>query len=478
MKNSLVAALLLVVRLTLSSTSLAALVGQRAEDDETAVARATTTMRALTTRHDENINSNSNELQQDGPRNLQDDSSRTSTSTEGVVYDVVVIGAGWAGIAAARALQEEGGPDLNFVVLEADERIGGRCRTETLKGNATTAAASAAAGGTEGQNGSNSNNNNNDDDDGIMVELGCQWLHGASKLHPVYNLAVEAGMSMIPSTYESTGYWSNAYNTSEGNDINDVNNDDGDNSSSSDGEPHRVNSTDFQEFVRKYYRESFKPFYKELGKSVNNDKSLRVAADRFVAQNNVTGNDRLAFETALDTKIVHEYAADLNDLSLWWWNEDYWLDSEAGDAILLGLGQSGVLEYATRPVKNKIRLSTQITSVNWSPTGNKDVVVSYRNSNDGTLHKITAKNVIVTVSLGVLQEGSIRFSPALPRLKRDAIKRLGQGLYNKAFVVWNDDQELPWPNDVEWLVRIAPLGQQVRTCIAYFARFRLFRNKK
>jgi monoamine oxidase len=48
-----------------------------------------------------------------------------------VTIDVVVIGAGFAGLSAARALREEG---LRAVVLEARDRCGGRVYTTTLEG--------------------------------------------------------------------------------------------------------------------------------------------------------------------------------------------------------------------------------------------------------------------------------------------------------------------------------------------------------
>lgn len=73
-------------------------------------------------------------------------------------YDVVVIGAGFAGLAAARHLHEAG---LSVVVLEALDRVGGRAQT-----------VKTAAG---------------------QIELGAQWFHGTSG-HPVYDYAVSKGL--------------------------------------------------------------------------------------------------------------------------------------------------------------------------------------------------------------------------------------------------------------------------------------------
>ncbi|PDS81399.1 NAD(P)/FAD-dependent oxidoreductase [Rhizobium sp. L43] len=63
--------------------------------------------------------------------------------------DVVIIGAGAAGIAAARRLQATR-PDLSILLLEAGDRLGGRAWTVGLSGVA-----------------------------GVALDLGCGWLHGA-----------------------------------------------------------------------------------------------------------------------------------------------------------------------------------------------------------------------------------------------------------------------------------------------------------
>ena len=61
-------------------------------------------------------------------------------------YDVVIIGAGAAGVATGRRLRETR-PDLSFCVLEASRSTGGRARTAMV--------------------------------DGLPLDLGCGWLHGA-----------------------------------------------------------------------------------------------------------------------------------------------------------------------------------------------------------------------------------------------------------------------------------------------------------
>ena len=138
------------------------------------------------------------------------------------------------------------------------------------------------------------------------------------------------------------------------------------------------------------------------------------------------------------------------------WNEDYVINNidhmiEQG----VGKGYSGVLNHYATPFADRVRYNSLVTSINWSSTSK--VVVTYSNSGSTTI--VNAKKVIITVPLGVLQKGSINFTPALPSWKSNAINKLGVGTYNKVILQWNDDVTLPWP-DVEWLEKIAKWGDQ------------------
>jgi monoamine oxidase len=120
-----------------------------------------------------------------------------------------------------------------------------------------------------------------------------------------------------------------------------------------------------------------------------------------------------------------------------------------------GKGYTGVLNYYAAPFADRVRYNSLVTSINWSSSSN--AVVTY--SNYGSTSTVNAKKVIVTVPLGVLQKGSINFTPALPTWKSTAINKLGMGTYNKIILQWNDDDTLPWPN-VEWIEKISKLGDQ------------------
>jgi len=78
---------------------------------------------------------------------------------------IVVVGAGIAGLAAARRLADEG---LRVTVLEARERIGGRVWTDTSLG--------------------------------VPIDLGAAWIHGTDG-NPIVTLAAEAGVKTVETDF-------------------------------------------------------------------------------------------------------------------------------------------------------------------------------------------------------------------------------------------------------------------------------------
>ncbi len=79
--------------------------------------------------------------------------------------DVVIIGAGAAGLAAARTLEGSG---LSSLILEARDRIGGRAHTVIVGDN-------------------------------IPFDLGCSWLHSADR-NSVVEIAEDLGYEIGSTT--------------------------------------------------------------------------------------------------------------------------------------------------------------------------------------------------------------------------------------------------------------------------------------
>lgn len=77
-----------------------------------------------------------------------------------------------------------------------------------------------------------------------------------------------------------------------------------------------------------------------------------------------------------------------------------------------------------------IRLETPVKAVNQSENG---VTVI---SSDGAAYK--GQYVLSTQTLGCLKNNSIDYSPALPELKKEAINAMGMGTFDKAILVFDD----------------------------------------
>ncbi len=86
----------------------------------------------------------------------------------------------------------------------------------------------------------------------------------------------------------------------------------------------------------------------------------------------------------------------------------------------------------------EINLNYAVEAVEWGADGATLVV-------GGEAHAFDA--VIVTLPIGVLQAGTVRFDPPLPNEKQDAIGKLGLGLLNKLYLKFDRpfwDVDKPW----------------------------------
>jgi monoamine oxidase len=325
--------------------------------------------------------------------------------------DVVIIGAGWAGLGAARRLESKKIP--NFVVLEGRHDIGGRCRTVPME-------------------------------DGVSVaELGAQWIHGAqAKSNPLYQIALESGVAMARSGYDSTV----VYKEEEDGQVQDV-------------------THMYEEMRKELMEDGFFPYQAKRQDKDDDDITLRQCADDYLRKINATPEQRTWLNYILDSDITQEYSGSVEDTSMHWWDSD--LDPKGGDVHVAQDMQGGymsIMRHYAQPVQDRIQLNSKVTCIDWSSTN--QVVVRYTlggNSND--VHELRAKHVLITVPLGVLKAKTISFVPELPIAKQRVISRMKMGLLNKCLFLWDDQyaDNLPWPKDKEWIEKISDKNQGLWT---------------
>ncbi len=134
-------------------------------------------------------------------------------------------------------------------------------------------------------------------------------------------------------------------------------------------------------------------------------------------------------------------AADTSSLSAQHWDQD--TELEGGDVMFPG-GYAQIPRALARGLD--IRLESPVSEVT------RDGPSVRVRANDESL---AAAAVIVTLPLGVLKAGSVRFTPALPEQKLASIDRLGFGLSNKVALVFDEPF---WPLHAQHFL-VTPRGE-------------------
>lgn len=296
------------------------------------------------------------------------------------IFDVIIIGAGVAGLNAAQELVKTG---QNIIILEARDRIGGRVNPIKFEES--------------------------------MIDLGAQFIHGKSKLNPVMNLI---NNSKDKYTVHKVN-WDDGYYYSGNGRSNQI----------PDGK------------LDKHYRLSEKALslvYKKRTKNHKNredDLSLGeelCSAIEIVAKKNKNVDIDL-LNMCTKTEILDDYAVDMENLSLYHWDQDD--EFNGGDCVISKFGYQPILNILSEGLN--ISLNQIVTNIKQNKKDN--VIVTCKN---GT--QFIGKKIISTLPLGVLKSNSINFEPKLPEPVIESINRLGFGNLEKVIIKFSKQF---WPND-------------------------------
>lgn len=399
-------------------------------------------------------------------RSKQDESKPTATDetrptnndkNEGEdVLDVVIIGAGWAGLGAGRYFWEKQRDDFRFCILEGQTTIGGR--SKTLHPISKEYA------------------------DNSMLELGSQWIHGAHRRNRVFQLALKHDMLLHfdsgDDAWDSSAIWVDRVVDEGTLTIEDMIN----NPSLKKPPRRRPERMDpdiedqlstrlmkgrkgFYPFLFSYTARQKKQWKKDRCKDPRMPEqpppaSIRDVYDLFCEEKQLSTQDRKYLQYLLENDFTQEYAASVEDIDAEWCDHDkeysggdvhFGLWKEKADRGNVQGGYSELIRRFAEPLLKEglIQCHCKVTSID---TSNEPVVIEYQRTTqrpDGestTQHRMLADCVLCTVPLGALKAGSIQFRPLLPDAKTQAIQKLGMGIYNKVVFVWTPDQrsQLPW----------------------------------
>lgn len=150
-----------------------------------------------------------------------------------------------------------------------------------------------------------------------------------------------------------------------------------------------------------------------------------------VQTNGATGNGQ-GMDEKLASRLLRwhianlEYAcaSDISKISLMHWDQDdpYGF---SGEHVLLKGGYEPLINGLVFGLERNLKLKSKVSAIEYSETGGP--VYVQVESILGEKERHVFDSVLVTVPLGVLKQRSIKFQPALPIKKQEAIDRLGYG---------------------------------------------------
>ena len=304
--------------------------------------------------------------------------------------DVLILGAGMSGIAAAKTLFDNG--VTNFIILEARDEIGGRMRAVDFAG--------------------------------VKVEAGASWIQGVDttgsaeyETNPIWTLAQQCGLQGEFSDYDSLQVYSN-----NGGGV--------------------VSSADLRwDDIESAYegaakdsiamQEAGEPDTSVRAALINNGWTPATEADNFVDWFNL---DFCFAEPPDNTSLYRTQPTPTYDI---FGEEDFFVTDQRGYAYLAECLGAEFLN------DDRLRLNTTVNLIEYT-----DDCVCATDFNEV---KYCANYGIYTFSIGVLQDEQInlKFEPDLPQYKIDAINTFSSALYLKIFVEFN---ETFW-DDVEYIGR-------------------------
>ena len=282
---------------------------------------------------------------------------------------VLVIGAGFAGLSAARALRQSG---MNVVVLEARSRPGGRVLTDRSLG--------------------------------FPIDLGPSWLHGGPR-NPLKTLAEGSGIATQVSNYANFRF-----------------------TNASSGRRLQVAPAELLETAQKFSNAMSSAFlWSALYTSSAATRGLSVAD---------------VFEAAVRRIEAREGPIDRGVIALQRWVLESNLAApleEVGATALLDDSGTGVGNEVLPPddrlvtagMDHLISLLALDLDIRY---GQVVQAIAWRSGAvtiDTAGAQWQADNVVVTLPIGVLADGSVRFDPPLPASIAEPMSRLRMGLLNK-----------------------------------------------
>lgn len=303
--------------------------------------------------------------------------------------DVLILGAGIAGIAAGKRLNEAG--ITNVLILEAQDRIGGRIRKDEVGG--------------------------------VAIELGANWIQGIDPVepdrHPLWKLAQRCGG--LVGSYQ--GVEANIVYDEQGNNITNTS---------------QLRFDDYDASFAAALKISFNRTAANMP-DISTRQGLTMAgwtpltpADNYVEWASFDLCSAKPPDIASLNRsdpLTYELYGDPDR------TEDYFVHDPDGFEKIVDCLANDFLQPGDNDKQSRLQLNATVNEIEWS-----DECVCAIATENGEEQKYCAPYAIITFSIGVLQsdESNVTFVPDLPASKLDVISQFCMAHYLKLFVEFNE----------------------------------------
>ncbi|XP_065832722.1 uncharacterized protein [Oscarella lobularis] len=316
------------------------------------------------------------------------------TSVTVVASKVIIVGGGLSGLMAAWKLSDAG---IDFLLLESRDVLGGRVSTLDFSDSSGSHPINVGP---------------------ISINTGAKWIHGACSdiENTAWLLTKKYNIATNETDYKNVAVFNQ----------------------------NRFCETDEIACTAPYDDIEKKLDTVNKDKKDSNDakKSLRDALKK--SNWNPAGNHlKMAYEWY---HVDYEYAASADQLAAFrvdlkvYENEGKEMmvtDSRGFAELIRKIAAESGIKSCTDSL-TKLQCSSIVTNVNYGKSA-QNVTVTVQNAISGERTEITADYVLITVSLGVLQNNRIVFDPPLPTAKESAIDKFGMGNLTTIFAKFNND---------------------------------------
>lgn len=182
----------------------------------------------------------------------------------------------------------------------------------------------------------------------------------------------------------------------------------------------------------------------------DSDLSVEAAVQRGLNWSKLSAQDQQLVNFLLSGNIEQEVAGSSSQLSAWWYDEDK--AYKGLDALFLK-GYQVLIQHLAQGVP--VALGEKAQAIEWAGPG-----VRLKTDKGG----YSADRLIVTLPLGVLKTGEVKFLPELPAEKQTAIQSLGMGVLNKCYLRF---AKAFWPTDVDWIEKVPVVRNEWTEWLSY-----------